>query len=231
MITLRQATDCGHADHGWLNSYHTFSFASYYDPKHMGFRDLRVINEDRVAPGRGFPTHSHRDMEIISYVISGSLAHKDSLGNTEVVSANGVQRFSAGTGIAHSEFNPSATDPVHFLQIWILPEKQGLTPSYEQKLFPLDPQDGWRSIANPDASSGAVKIHQNVALFATTIAATDKRTYTLQPDRHAWVQVVKGTIVLNGQRLHAGDGAAVSEEPQLTLLAETDAEVLLFDLA
>lgn len=232
MITIRKSDDRGHANHGWLDSHHSFSFANYYDPQHMGFRHLRVINEDRVAAGAGFPTHPHRDMEIISYIISGSLAHKDSLGNTEVIGTNGVQRFSAGTGIAHSEFNPSATEPVHFLQIWIYPEQQGLTPSYEQKAFPPATQQGqWRKIANRDASDGAVKIHQDAALYATILSAGEERTYELAADRHAWVQVVKGDVTLNGLPLQAGDGAAVSQETLLKLEASTAAEVLLFDLA
>lgn len=231
MITIRKAEDRGQADHGWLNSHHTFSFANYYDPQHMGFRHLRVINEDRVAPGHGFPTHPHRDMEIISYIISGSLAHRDSIGNTEVIGAGGVQRFSAGTGITHSEFNPSDTDPVHFLQIWILPEKQGLQPSYEQKIFPAPEKQGdWRKLASPDASDGAVKIHQDVELYATVIAPGERRIYALKPDRHAWIQVVRGTLTLNGTPLQPGDGVAVSQATQLTLEADTEAEVLLFDL-
>jgi redox-sensitive bicupin YhaK (pirin superfamily) len=232
MLTLRKANDRGHANHGWLNSAHTFSFANYYDPKHMGFRHLRVINEDRVAAGKGFPPHPHRDMEIISYVISGSLAHKDSLGNVETIGANGVQRFSAGTGITHSEFNPSATEPVHFLQIWILPEQSGLPASYEQKLFAPETKQGqWRKIAGPDASEDAVKIHQNVSLFATILAPGGSQTYELGTDRHVWVQVVKGEVDLNGLPLAAGDGVAVSQETQLTFTATTAAEVLLFDLA
>lgn len=232
MLTLRKAHDRGQANHGWLNSAHTFSFANYYDPNHMGFRHLRVINEDKVAAGRGFPPHPHRDMEIISYVISGSLAHKDNLGNVETIGANGVQRFSAGTGITHSEFNPSTTEPVHFLQIWILPEQQGLPASYEQKLFAPETKQGqWRTIAGPDASQGAVKIHQNVSLFATILPTGGAQTYELAIDRHAWVQVVKGEVDLNGLALATGDGVAVSQETQLTFTATTEAEVLLFDLA
>lgn len=232
MLTIRKANDRGHAHHGWLNSYHTFSFANYYDPQHMGFRNLRVINEDRVAPGAGFPTHPHRDMEIISYVVSGALAHRDSLGNTETVSTHGIQRFSAGTGITHSEFNPSDTDPVHFLQIWLLPDRRGITPSYEQKDFAIATQPGqWHKLASPDASDGSVKIHQDVDLYALLLEADSSHTYNLRPDRHAWVQVVKGDLTINGKLVSAGDGVAVSQEPQLTLQADTDAEVLLFDLA
>jgi quercetin 2,3-dioxygenase len=232
MITLRKSDDRGHANHGWLDSYHSFSFANYYDPAHQNFRHLRVINEDRIAAGAGFPMHSHRDMEIITYVISGSLAHKDSLGNAATIGAGGVQRFSAGTGVTHSEFNPSATEPTHILQIWILPDRQGLTPSYEQKLFALAPkQQGWQPIAAPDTAQGAVAIHQNVQLLATVLPPGTERQYELGPDRHGWVQVVRGDLTLNGIEMHAGDGAAVSTEKRLTLTATTEAEVLLFDLA
>jgi len=232
MIIIRKSGDRGHANHGWLDSYHTFSFANYYDPAHMGFRSLRVINEDRIAPGKGFPTHPHRDMEIISYVAAGSLAHKDSLGNTEVIGASGIQRFSAGTGITHSEFNPSQTEPTHLLQIWILPERQGLTPGYEQKEFPAATKRGqWRKLASRDASLGSVLIHQDAELYATLLAANEERTYELQLGRHAWIQVVQGDLTLNGHPLQAGDGAAVSNETDLHLKAATDAEILLFDLA
>ncbi len=232
MITIRRSRDRGHADHGWLKSAHTFSFANYYDPAHIHFRSLRVINEDRVAPGHGFPTHPHRDMEIISYVISGGLAHKDSLGNVETIGRHGVQRLSAGTGITHSEFNPSSTETGHFLQIWLLPEVQGLTPSYEQKDFPLDATPGqWVKLASREATDGSVKIHQDAALFATVLEAGQAIAYDLSRDRHAWVQIVAGTVTLNGQELSAGDGAAISQEDQLTLTAIDAAEVILFDLA
>ncbi|NJP10897.1 MAG: pirin family protein [Leptolyngbyaceae cyanobacterium RU_5_1] len=231
MITIRRAEDRGHADHGWLNSYHSFSFANYYDPRHMGFRSLRVINEDRVAPQGGFPTHPHRDMEIISYIISGSLAHRDTLGNTKVIGPNGVQRFSAGTGIAHSEFNPSATEPAHFLQIWILPEQQGLTPSYEQKTFLPETQQGqWCKLASREATNGAVKIHQDAEIYTTALQAGEQRTYALHLNRYAWVQLIKGEVTLNGHTLNPGDGAAASDEQLLTLKASQDAEVMLFDL-
>ena len=232
MITIRRSRDRGHADHGWLKSAHTFSFANYYDPAHIQFRSLRVINEDRVAPGHGFPTHPHRDMEIISYVISGGLAHKDSLGNVETIGRHGVQRLSAGTGITHSEFNPSSTETGHFLQIWLLPEAQGLTPSYEQKDFPLEAHPGkWVALASREATDGAVKIHQDATLFATVLEAGQAIAYDLSRDRHAWVQVVAGTVTLNGHELSAGDGAAISQEEQLTLTAIAAAEVILFDLA
>lgn len=232
MITVRPSQARGHANFGWLDSHHSFSFGSYYDPEHMGFRALRVINEDRVAPGRGFDTHPHRDMEIISYVLSGSLAHRDSLGNTATIGANEVQRITAGTGIAHSEFNPSSTDPVHFLQIWIVPEARGLTPSYDEKAFPAEMRQGqWRLLASRNADSDAVTINQDVDLYAALIAAGEQLSFSLRPDRHAWLQVTQGKVSLNGISLEAGDGAAISEEQRLEVQAAADAEVLLFDLA
>ncbi|MBD2088429.1 pirin family protein [Microcoleus sp. FACHB-1515] len=232
MITIRPSSDRGHANFGWLDSHHTFSFASYYDPAHMGFRALRVINEDRVAPGRGFDTHPHRDMEIISYVLSGSLAHRDSLGNTATITANEVQRITAGTGIAHSEFNPSETDPVHFLQIWILPEERNLQPSYAEAQFPIETrQSQWRLLASRSPIEQAVKINQDVDLYAAVLNSGESLEFALRPDRHAWVQVTQGKISLNGRSLEAGDGAAISHEQLLTFAAQADAEVLLFDLA
>lgn len=232
MITIRKSEERGHANHGWLDSHHSFSFASYYDPAHMGFRSLRVINEDWIAPGSGFPTHPHRDMEIITYVVSGAVAHRDSLGNTETIGAHGIQKFSAGTGIAHSEFNPSATEPLHLLQIWILPDQQGLTPSYEQAVFAPETKQGqWRRLASRDAADGAAKINQNAELYATILQPGEEITYTLKPGRHAWVQVVKGSFTLNGKTLDRGDGAAISDETILTLQADAETELLLFDLA
>lgn len=232
MITIRKSGDRGHANHGWLDSYHTFSFANYYDPAHMQFRSLRVINEDRIAPSGGFPTHPHRDMEIVTYVISGALAHKDSLGNTEIIGKHGVQRFSAGTGIAHSEFNPSRTEPTHILQIWLLPEQQGLTPSYEQKVFaPEEHQGDWVKLASRDAADGAVKIHQDAAIFATLLKPGEPQIYALNRDRHAWIQIVSGDVSVNGHLLSAGDAVAVSDETLLKLEANHPAEVVLFDLA
>ncbi|MBD2077319.1 pirin family protein [Phormidium sp. FACHB-592] len=232
MLTVRKAEDRGHANHGWLDSYHSFSFANYYDPQHMGFRSLRVINEDMVAPAKGFPTHPHRDMEIITYVVSGAVAHKDSIGNTEKVGAGGVQRFSAGTGITHSEFNPSTTEGLHLLQIWLLPERQGITPSYEQKEFPAaTKRNQWRAIANREATDGAVKLHQDAAIYATILEPGEQLTYTLQADRHAWVQIVQGEVTLNGTTLDKGDAAAISNATELAFAASTDAEILLFDLA
>lgn len=232
MITIRKSDDRGQANYGWLDTHYSFSFANYYDPGHMGFRSLRVINEDHIEAGMGFPTHPHRDMEIISYIVSGVIAHKDSLGNTETIGANGIQRFSAGTGIAHSEFNPSQADPLHLLQIWLLPEEKGITPSYEQKLFSTEAKrEGWVKLASRDGSNGSVKIHQDAELYATILPAATKRSTRLNPDRYGWVQVIKGELVLNGHVLQAGDGAAISQESNLTLEAKTEAEVLLFDLA
>ena len=232
MITLRPSNERGHANHGWLDSYHTFSFANYYDPEHMGFRALRVINEDRVAPGRGFGTHPHRDMEIISYVLSGSVAHKDSMGNAATIQTGEVQRITAGTGIAHSEFNPSDADPVHFLQIWILPDTPGLTPSYDEKVFSTaDKQGQWRQVASHNPVEGAVHINQDVDIYATVLTTGDRQPFELHPGRYGWVQVASGKISLNGHSLEAGDGAAISDETLLDIQAHSDAEVLLFDLA
>jgi quercetin 2,3-dioxygenase len=232
MITLRQSQERGHANHGWLDSYHTFSFANYYDPSHMGFRSLRVINEDRVQPGRGFGTHGHRDMEIITYVLEGALEHKDSIGNGEIVRPGEVQRMSAGTGIMHSEFNPSATEPVHLLQIWILPDRQGLEPSYEQKAFSVAERQGkLRLIAAKDGRDGAVTIHQDVNLYSAILQPQDRVTYQLQPNRYAWLQVARGAVALNGHSLNAGDGVAIGAAELLEISSDRDAEILLFDLA
>ncbi|NHC37187.1 pirin family protein [Scytonema millei] len=232
MITLRQSQERGHANHGWLDSYHTFSFANYYDPSHMGFRSLRVINEDRVQPGKGFGTHGHRDMEILTYVLEGALEHKDSIGNGEIVRPGEVQRMSAGTGIMHSEFNPSATEPVHLLQIWILPDRQGLEPSYEQKAFSVAQRQGkLRLIAAKDGRDGAVTIHQDVNLYSAILQPQDRVTYQLQPNRYAWLQVARGAVTLNGHSLNAGDGVATSAAELLEISSDRDAEILLFDLA
>ena len=231
MITLRQAHERGHAQHGWLESYHTFSFADYYDPRHMGFRALRVINEDRVQPGRGFGTHPHRDMEIISYVLEGALEHRDSLGTGSVITPGEIQRMSAGTGVTHSEFNSSRSELVHFLQIWILPERAGLPPGYEQRAFPAGEKRGkFRLVASRDGREGSVTIHQAVDLYTSVFAPGEAVTHRLTPGRSAWVQVARGAVTLNDTALSAGDGAAVSEEPLLTVTAKDQAEVLLFDL-
>src|SRR5215468_8991022 len=230
MITIRKSEERGHADHGWLNSYHTFSFANYFDPKHMGFRSLRVINEDRVAPGQGFGSHGHRDMEIISYVIDGALGHRDSTGTGSTIRPGDVQRMSAGSGVTHSEMNASRAEPVHFLQIWILPEKRGIAPGYEQKHFSDEEKRGkLRLVASPDGADGSVTVHQDVRLFATVLAPGERAGLELAKGRHAWVQVVRGKIAVNGQVFQAGDGIAISNEPTVAL--EGDGEALLFDLA
>jgi redox-sensitive bicupin YhaK (pirin superfamily) len=232
MITLRPSNQRGGGDYGWLKTRHTFSFSDYSDPKWMGFRSLRVINEDWVAPGGGFPTHPHRDMEIITYVLSGKLEHRDSLGTGSVILPGDGQKMSAGRGIRHSEANPSASDPVHLLQIWIHPDKQGREPGYEQKSFPEAEKRGkFRLIASSDGSENSVKINQDAKLFVTLLAPGEEVTQSLGSNRHAWLQVAKGEVELNGQRLHQGDGAAISEETKLTVKAKADSEILLFDLA
>ena len=232
MIVRRPANERGHAQHGWLDSRHTFSFADYYDPAHMGFRALRVINEDRVQPGRGFGTHQHRDMEIISYVLDGALSHRDSMGTGSTIIPGDVQRMSAGTGVLHSEMNPSKTDPVHFLQIWLLPERRGIEPGYEQKRFEEPEKRGrLRLIAARDGRDGAISIHQDVDLYASVLPVGEHARLDLRPGRHAWIQVARGAVTLNGQLLEQGDGAAVSDETALDLEATKDAEILVFDLA
>jgi redox-sensitive bicupin YhaK (pirin superfamily) len=228
MITIRPAEERGRANFGWLDSRHTFSFGHYHDPKHMGFSDLRVINEDRVAPGGGFPTHGHADMEIISYVLDGALEHRDSIGSGAIIRPGEVQRMTAGTGIRHSEFNHSKSAGVHFLQIWILPERRGIEPGYEQKAFDLDGK--WQVVASRDGRDGSVTGHQDVELWAGRLAAGTEIKHRLKPDRGAWVQVARGEVSLNGEKLRAGDGAAVSSEGELTIAASSAAEVLLFDL-
>jgi redox-sensitive bicupin YhaK (pirin superfamily) len=232
MITIRPSAERGGGNHGWLNTKHTFSFADYWDPKWMGFRSLRVINEDRVRPNAGFPTHPHRDMEIITYVLSGKLEHKDSLGTGSVILPGDGQRMTAGSGIRHSEFNPSTTEPVHFLQIWMLPEKAALPPSYEQKSFPEDQKRGkLRVIASRDAREGSVKIHQDAKLYVSLLKPDEEVTHQLAKERYGWLQVARGAVQLNGKKLNQGDGAAISDETMLALKATEDAEVLLFDLA
>jgi redox-sensitive bicupin YhaK (pirin superfamily) len=232
MITLRPSNQRGGGDYGWLKTRHTFSFSDYSDPKWMGFRSLRVINEDWVAPGGGFPTHPHRDMEIITYVLSGKLEHKDSLGTGSVILPGDGQRMSAGRGIRHSEANPSASDPVHLLQIWIHPDKQGREPGYEQKSFPEAEKRGkFCLIASSDGSENSVKINQDAKLFVALLTPGEEVTQALATKRHAWLQVAKGEIELNGQKLHQGDGAAISEEEKVSVKAKAVAEVLLFDLA
>jgi redox-sensitive bicupin YhaK (pirin superfamily) len=231
MIEVRHAKERGHANHGWLDTWHTFSFSNYYDPHFMGFRGLRVINEDTVAPGQGFPLHGHRDMEIISYVLQGGLAHKDSLGTGSVIRPGDVQRMSAGTGVRHSEFNASDTDPVHFIQIWIEPARTGIAPGYEQKAFPeADKRGRLRLVASPDGADGSLTIHQDARLYATILAPGQAVTHPLTHGRHAWVQVTHGTLTVNGEPLAQGDGAAISAEASVSLTGETEAEALLFDL-
>ncbi len=231
MITIRRSFERGVANHGWLSSHHTFSFGGYYDPDFMGFGPLRVINEDRVQPGEGFPTHGHSDMEIISYVIDGGLEHKDTLGTGSVIRPGDVQRMSAGTGIRHSEYNHSTTDGVHFLQIWIMPEKNGIAPSYEQKTYSEEEKTGtWRLVGSPDGREGSVTIHQDVSLYATLLPEGETVEYSTGKDRLLWVQAVKGEFSLGGEMLAAGDGAAISEEELVSITAAKDSEVLLFDM-
>lgn len=233
MLTLRRAEERGRANFGWLDSRHTFSFGHYYDPDHLGFGPLRVINDDRVAPGGGFPSHPHSDMEIISYVLEGALAHKDSLGTGSVIRPGDVQRMSAGSGIRHSEFNASRAEPVHFLQIWIIPERAGLAPSYEQKSFNADEKRGrLRLVGSRDGRDGSVTIHRDVDLFASVLAQGDGLSHDLRAGRRAWVQVARGSVDVNGERLAAGDGAAIEAAGTITLAGTTDeAEVLMFDIA
>jgi quercetin 2,3-dioxygenase len=232
MITLRKAGERGHAEHGWLDSWHTFSFGDYYDPRHMGFRSLRVINEDRVTAGKGFPTHPHRDMEILTYVLDGALQHKDSMGNGSVMRSGDVQRMTAGTGVSHSEFNGSRDTPVHFLQIWILPESRNLQPGYEQKNFSSEERQGkFKVVAARDGADGAVVVHQDMKLLAGLFAEGEQASYALAPGRHAWLHVARGALRVNGVELGAGDALQVSDEAQLELTGVQNAEVLLFDLS
>jgi redox-sensitive bicupin YhaK (pirin superfamily) len=233
MITLRPAKERGHFDHGWLDTYHTFSFSQYHDPAHMGFRSLRVINEDRVASGAGFPPHSHRDMEIITYVLAGALAHKDSMGNHSAIRPGDVQRMSAGTGVTHSEYNASEQEPVHFLQIWILPESRNLPPSYEEKVFSAAEKRGrrLRLVASRDGREGSVLIHQNASVYASLLEPGETVSHSLAAGRGAWLHLVSGAATLNGTMLSTGDGAAVENETALEIVATAPSELLLFDLA
>jgi redox-sensitive bicupin YhaK (pirin superfamily) len=232
MIHIRKSQERGHANHGWLNTYFTFSFADYYDPKHVQFRTLRVLNDDRIAAGAGFPEHPHRDMEIITYVLEGGLAHRDSMGNGSVIRPGDVQYMSAGTGVTHSEFNASKSEPAHLLQIWMLPEKKGLKPIYGQKNFAESEKRGkLRLVASPDGRDGSVTVRQENELYATVLGAGESVRHELKPERHAYVQVARGSVKLNGKELQEGDGAAISEEKAVELTGVKDAEVLLFDLA
>lgn len=232
MITLRKGGERGQGNYGWLDTYYTFSFNTYYDPAHVHFRDLRVINEDRVQPGGGFGTHPHEDMEILTYVLAGALEHKDSMGTGSIIRAGDVQRMSAGTGITHSEFNPSRSEPVHLLQIWILPQQLGLDPSYEQKTFPEGAKRGRLClVASPDARAGSLAVHQDVDLYASVLETGERVTHTLSQGRHAWMQVARGAVSVNGQAVGAGDGAAMSNEKTLDIRGDASSELLLFDLA
>jgi redox-sensitive bicupin YhaK (pirin superfamily) len=232
MIQVRKAAERGHFNHGWLDTYHTFSFDQYFDPAHMGFRSLRVINDDRVQPGQGFGMHGHRDMEIITYVLDGALAHRDSMGNGAALRPGELQHMTAGTGVRHSEFNPSEEEWVHLYQIWLLPERKGLPPSYEQKAFSeAERRNTLRLVASPTGEDGSLTIRQDARLYLATLQAGATVAHALNPGRHAWLQVLRGEVALNGQRLAAGDGAAVSGEQQLQIQSEHDAEVMLFDLA
>jgi quercetin 2,3-dioxygenase len=232
MITVRRSNERGGGDYGWLNTRHTFSFSDYWDPRWMGFRSLRVINEDYVAPASGFPTHPHSDMEIITYVLEGKLEHKDSLGTGSVILPGDGQRMTAGRGIRHSEYNPSNTQQVHLYQIWMLPEKKGLEPSYEQKSFPAEEKQGQlRLIASPDAKDGSVKINQDARLYVSLLKPGEEVAHAFGNNRHGWLQVAKGSVELNGQRLELGDGAAISDEAKVNIKGAQESEVLLFDLA
>jgi redox-sensitive bicupin YhaK (pirin superfamily) len=232
MITIRKSEERGHFDLGWLDTYHTFSFDQYFDPGHMHFRSLRVINEDRVAPAKGFPTHSHRDMEIITYILSGALEHRDSMGNGSVIRPGDVQRMSAGSGVSHSEFNPSPSEPCHLLQIWILPNERNLTPSYEQTSFSEEERRGkLRLIASSDGGDGSVTIHQDARVFASLLEPDDSVTHRFEAGRHGWLQVARGTLMIGDLQLSQGDGAAISNESEIEIAALDRAELLLFDLS
>jgi redox-sensitive bicupin YhaK (pirin superfamily) len=231
MRQLLRPEQRGHTRIGWLDSRHSFSFGDFYEPQQMGFRQLRVINDDRVAPGKGFGSHGHKDMEILSYVVEGALEHKDSMGNTARIVPGDVQRMSAGTGVVHSEYNGSSSEPVHFLQIWLPPAQRGLAPSYEQRHFSREERQGrLRLVASPDGADGSISLHQDARLYAGLLSAGDRVVHTLPPGRHAWAQVVSGVLRAGDQRLEEGAGLAVSGEPELELVAETDAEILVFDL-
>jgi len=231
MLQKRPAKERGHGNHGWLDTRHTFSFNDYYDPDHMGFRVLRVINEDRVQPGQGFGTHGHQDMEIISYVLEGALAHKDSLGSGSVLRPGEFQSMTAGTGIRHSEFNPSETELVHFYQIWIVPDRRGLPPRYDQRSFPeAERHDRLRLVASPDGRDRSLSIHQDVEVFLASLDEGRQVAHELEPGRYAWLQVLRGAVQVNNLALAAGDGVAVSDETSLTVMASKPSEVMLFDL-
>jgi redox-sensitive bicupin YhaK (pirin superfamily) len=231
MITVRKSNDRGHFNHGWLDTYHTFSFSRYHDPAHMGFRALRVINEDFVAPGKGFGAHPHDNMEILTYIVSGALEHKDSLGTGSTIRPGDIQRMTAGTGIQHSEFNPSKDEPVHLLQIWLRPARQGHKPSYDQKHFSeAERRDRLRLVASPDAADGSIKVTEDIRLYASLLSEGKRAAIDIGPGRHAWVQVIRGAVEVNGTRLSVGDGASVSDESRLSIVASQDSELIVFDL-
>lgn len=242
MYSVRRGAERGHADHGWLNTSHTFSFASYYDPQHMGFRSLRVMNEDRVSPGAGFGEHAHHDMEIVSYVLSGALEHKDSMGNGETLTPGEFQRITAGSGIRHSEFNPSATEPTHFYQVWLTPEREGLPPGYEQKAFDRSARRGkWQLVASREGADGSLTIHQDATILLADLTAGEQIAHLIDAGRHAWLQVLRGGVSAGdvgaggagagGAELAASDGLAVSDEASIEITATSYAELMLFDLA
>jgi quercetin 2,3-dioxygenase len=232
MIQVRKAAERGHFDHGWLDTYHTFSFGDYSDPAHMGFRSLRVINDDRVAPGQGFGMHGHRDMEIVTYVLDGALAHKDSMGNGSILRAGELQRMTAGTGVRHSEFNPSDTEWVHLYQIWLLPQRKGLEPSYEQLAVGEEDKRGrFRLVASPDGVDGSLTIHQDARLYLASLSSGEGVAHEIEPGRAAWLQVVRGSVNVLGHDLAAGDGVSVTDASAVSVQATVPSEVLLFDLA
>jgi redox-sensitive bicupin YhaK (pirin superfamily) len=232
MIAIRKSAERGHFNHGWLDTFHTFSFGDYYDPSHNNFRSLRVMNEDRIDPAMGFPMHGHRDMEIVTYVLAGALQHQDSLGNGGVLRPGEFQHMTAGRGIRHSEFNPSTSEPVHLYQIWLLPRAEGLQPRYEQTKFDAAGRENrWQLVASPDGAEGSLPIEQDAQIFLANVAADQKLSYELSNSRHAWLQVLRGSVQLNDTKLAAGDGAAISDEPELSLTASSPSELMLFDLA
>jgi hypothetical protein len=232
MLQLRKSTERGYAEHGWLKSYHSFSFADYYDPNHVNFRSLRVINEDYIDPVTGFPTHGHQDMEIITYVLSGKLEHRDSLGSGSIIAHGDVQHMSAGTGISHSEFNPSKINPVHLLQIWIMPNQRGLTPSYKEQKVDLENASGkFQLMVTPDGRNQTIKVHQDMTLSVAILKKGEKFTHLLNSERYGWLQVAEGRLTLNDLPIASGDGIAIMKESELKIKAESDAEILFFDLA
>jgi len=232
MLTIRRSSDRGHADHGWLNTYHSFSFATYYDPDHMGFHSLRVINEDRVVGGAGFPTHPHANMEIISYVVSGALAHRDSMGNVETIGPGEIQAMTAGTGITHSEFNPSGNEPAHFLQIWLQPARNNLSPTYAQSIYDREQKlNKLKLVVSADGQDDSLSINQDVSLYASVLEGGSSVEHSFAPGRAGWLQVISGEVEVNGEMLNPGDGLAIEDEQTITIIAQSESEFLLFDVA